>query len=282
MAHMRIGGRTILTAMLALAAMILAACGRVTGGGAGSGGIAHPAGADQAVIVVEDTGGFVTPQWSLIRAPSFALYGDGTAITQGPQIMIYPPPLVPPLFSQRIEEDAVQALLRSARDAGLFADRTLDDMCGVADVTTTVITIHADDATYVTSVYGLGFEGCQDDPEARAAITDFVGGLMTFAGAPAASIGEPEPYRGDGWLLAVADYVPQPDLPQTDVAWPLDDPTPADAVDGCLVVVGEGAQTLRPLFEGANELTPWVVDGTRWSLLVRPLYPGETDPCADR
>lgn len=280
MGSMRTGWTFQRMTMLAVSAMALAACGRVTDGGAGSGGIAHPTGAEQPVIVVEDTGGFVMPQYALTRAPQFALYGDGTAITQGPQIMIYPPPLLPPLFAQRVEEEAFQSLLRAARDAGLFADRTFDDMCGVADVTTTVITIHADDATYVTSVYGLGFEGCQDDPEARAAIMGFVGGLMTFADAPADSIGEPEPYRGEGWLLAVAEYVPQPDLPQEDIAWPLASPTPADAADGCLVVTGEDAETLRPLFEGANQLTPWTVDGMRWSLLVRPLYPGETDPCA--
>ena len=161
-------------------AVTLAACGGV-GVEPGAGGIEHPTAADEPILIVQDTGGFVPPQYAITRVPTFVLYGDGTLVVQGPQIMIYPPPLLPPLFAVRIGEAQIQTLLEAARDAGLFADRTLDDFCGVADVATTVVTVQAQGGSYRTSVYGLGFENCQDDPQARLDISAFVEELNAIA-----------------------------------------------------------------------------------------------------
>lgn len=263
---------------LAIAMSFAAACGGV-GTQPGSGGIEHPTGADEPILVVQDTGGFVMPQYAITRPPTFVLYGDGTLITLGAQIEIYPQPLLPPLFSVRLDEDRIQRILQAARDAGLFSDRTLDDFCGVADVATTVVTVQAQGATYRTSVYGLGFEGCQDDPQARTDILGFLSQLTALA-MEGTDPGAGAPFSGAGWVLGIADYFPQPDLPQQPVAWPAGAPSPTSARDGCLVVTGDGASALAPLFEAANQLTPWVADGREWSVLARPLFPGETDPCS--
>lgn len=265
-------------AAIALALAVTAACGGV-GEAPADGGIEHPMGADQPILIVQDVGGFVMPQYAITRPPTYALYGDGSMVVIGAQIEIYPQPLLPPLFVQRLSEDEVQAILEAARDAGLFADRTLDDFCGVADVSTTVITLNVQDASYETSAYGLGFEGCQDDPEARTRIVDFLAQVGAIA-SEGMDAGQPEPFVGQGWVLGVADYVAQPDLPQQAVDWPASAPSPATAVDGCLVVTGDGADALAPLFADANQLTPWVADGREWSVFARPLFPGETDPCS--
>ena len=55
-------------------------------------GIEHPTGSDQVVLRVADEGGFVPVDYMLSSMPSFSLYGDGTLITPGAQIDIYPGP----------------------------------------------------------------------------------------------------------------------------------------------------------------------------------------------
>ena len=46
-------------------------------------------------------GGFVTPESLLARLPIVVVYADGRVITQGPQIDIYPGPLMPNLQEQQ-------------------------------------------------------------------------------------------------------------------------------------------------------------------------------------
>ena len=108
--------------------LVLAACGRIadgggsTGGGGGTGGtgssgIEHPAGADELVLRVEYTGGFVPIDSTLRSIPSWTLYGDGTLVMQAPQIEIYPPPALPGLTAlQAFEQQRDAMQLQAAID----------------------------------------------------------------------------------------------------------------------------------------------------------------------
>jgi hypothetical protein len=80
-------------ATTAVLALVLFACGGLNddGGGAGSGAISHPTGAEDLVLRVETSGGFVPMEYNVTRLPSWSLYGDGRIVTED-QIEIYPQP----------------------------------------------------------------------------------------------------------------------------------------------------------------------------------------------
>jgi hypothetical protein len=150
-------------------ALLGAACAglRAPDPGDGSSPIAHPAGAADLVLRVDVGGGFVPAQYHLRQLPSFSLFGDGTVITLGPQIEIYPGPALPNVLARSIDEDGIQAILRAADEAGLLGpDADYDHAC-VADLPTTTFTVVAGGRTHVVSAYALGFDdGTSTDPGA--------------------------------------------------------------------------------------------------------------------
>lgn len=272
------------------AVLVLAAgCGRfqdAEGPGSG-GGIAHSTGAGDLLLQVRVAGGFVPPTYALSALPTFSLYGDGTVIVVGPQIMIYPAPALPPLMSQRVTETGIQKLLEAARDAGAFRDATYDDFCGVADVGTTTIVTNVDDVRHEVSAYALGFDGCTDDPAARTKLAAFVGSLPSLTGLETGvdTVGPMGPYAFSSLAVIVEAYAnfEDPSLQQQEVAWPVSTPlaTFGEQVEGlpdlrCGVVTGADLEVLRPLLDDANELTPWTSEGDKYRLTLRPLLPDES------
>lgn len=277
-----------LVALVGILAVSATACGRFGAGGAGSDGIAYPTGPDDLVLQVSTGGGFVMPTYALTAFPSFSLYGDGRLVTVGPQIEIYPGPALPSLWQQTLAPEAVAALLAEARQVGLFDDLVLDDMCGVADIGTTTITVVADGVRHASRIYALGMDTamCQDDVAARERLTGFVNRLSDLSWLPAGSVGDPEPYAFDAIAIVAETYGEgTPELPQQEVPWPLatSPGTYAEVGEGlglrCGTVSGADLDTIRPLLEQANQLTPWTSGGEAYRLTLRPLLPDEPD-CA--
>jgi hypothetical protein len=281
---------------------LLAACGRLggggdatgaTGGGTGSTGIEHPTGADDVVLRVEYTGGFVPVEYTLRTIPSWSLYGDGTLIMQGPQIEIYPGPALPALTATPISEEGIQAILEAARDAGLMdGDVSYGNDC-IADAATTVFTANADGSTSVVSAYALevgepaGTCGGEEDADERSALAEFqmlLGDLSSWL--PEGSVGQEQPIDPTGLRVYSQTYRGEPEPPQEEVAWPLGEPLGSfgDRVDDyggpmrCGVVGGEDLSTLLPVARAANEITPWTSQGEEYQLIFRPLLPDE-DGC---
>lgn len=282
------------TAAIVVGAFVLTACGRLTGTGGGTGGtgstgpgIDHPTGSTELVVRVELEGGFVPIEYTLTRVPSWSLYGDGRVIVEGPQIEIYPGPALPNLLTFRITEEAVQAILEAAREAGLMhGDARYPQPC-VADAPTTVFTVTAEGRTSVVSAEALdlGPSSCPGvDEEARGKLRTFWAKLTDLASwLPEGQVGPEEPYVASEIRVFVGPYRSEPDLAQEPVTWPLEAPLArfgepfekAGERMRCGVVSGAGLETLRPLFERANELTPWQSGGERYRLLLRPLLPDE-------
>ena len=308
MSAKRIG---VTIAGLAALAILAAGCAGLNddGPGAGSSGsgpsgaIFHPTGADELVLRVEYQGGFVPYEFTLSGLPLYSLFGDGTMITQGPQIEIYPQPALPSLNRTSITEDGVNAILQAARDAGLMdGDANYGDRC-IADAATTVFTTNANGSTSVVSAYALdvgvgiggsgasgasgaepaGTCGSQKNADERAALAGFqakLGDLKSWL--PEGSVGEEMPFDPTEMRVYALAYQGDPELPQTAMDWPPDTPLSAfgeplanDRQTRCGVVTGDEFEQVYAAAQTANQLTPWVSDGTKYRLILRPLLPDE-------
>jgi hypothetical protein len=276
-------------AALALLVVIAAACANEPGG-SGDGGIDHPTGADQVVLRLSYEGGFVPIEYNLTQFASFTLYGDGRIVVPGAQIEIYPGPALPAVNQRIVTEEGVQAIIRAALEAGLgHGDRDHSDFGStiIADASTAVFTFSANGKTSQVSVYALAElpdqpDGMPDEEfEARTALNDLAQRLSALEQwLPEGSVGPEEPFEADGFRLFVGRYRPAEELPQDPVEWPLPTPLAAGGDDtagyACRPVSGEEWTSLASLAREANQLTPWISAGKKFSVLFRPLLPDES------
>lgn len=250
--------------------------------------IDHPTGSRDVVLRLAFEGGYVPADHAFTSPPSFVLYGDGTVVTPGVQIMIYPAPSLPAIIVREVGEDGVQALLRRALEAGLGErDLGVEDVGrpSVTDLPTAVFTLSAKGRTTVARVYALDVDdapGLTDaQRELRRRLARLAAHLTDLSWLPQGSVGDERLYLGEAARLLVAPYRPDPQLPQRPVDWPLaiDLGGAGREVGGasrCLVVEGEDWARLREVAGSTNQLTPWVHDGKRYSIEIRPLLPDES------
>ena len=272
-------------------------------------GIEHPTGADEPILTVEDTGGFVMVQTIATRTPSFILMGDGRVIMQGMQTLEFPGPALPALIERTMNEDGIQAVLEAVEDTGLFtSDLKLDGaMQFIADATDTIFRLNANGREVTISVYGLGlldpefggnFEGIDPaEVDAHAVLSQLRDALMAIDTSVPGDSWEVEgwqPYQPEAFRLYVRDVTGEAveggDLPEQVREWPTeDDPTTfgeADAIFGdgtrCGVVEGEVAATWLAELNLSTQMTLWTTDGDdRFSVLPRPVLPGEEAVCPE-
>jgi hypothetical protein len=281
--------RTSTAAALVAVALLGAACGGPNDDGSdGDPAIAHPTAPDELVLRVDVGGGFLPVEYHLAQIPGVSIYGDGRMIMTGPVIEIYPAPALPNLQVRQLTEEALQAILRAARDAGLMeGDASYGFPC-VTDLPTTTFTLSADGRTSVVSAYALGFEEgagtCEGvDEAARADLVAFQSALGHLEGlVPAGSVGAEEPYVPGAMRVYVLPYRGDPELPQEPVAWPVTGSMgtfghPAGVAQGarCGIVAGPDLVPLLEAAAGANQLTPWTSGGREHAAIFRPLLPDE-------
>jgi hypothetical protein len=301
-----------LTLSLAFLALVASGCGGLSdddrGPGAdpgtadpsptgtgGAGGTDHPTGADEVILRVDTTGGFVPPSFLVTHVPEFSLMGDGRIVVQGPQIEIYPGPALPNLLQVQASEEAVQAVLDVAREAGLFGpDRHYDNRCA-ADLPTTTFTLTAEGETHVISAYALGFgevpeDGqCVDPADAppRAALAELRNQLSLPASwLPEGSVGDEEPYPFEELRIYTAPANPTDDAEDLEPSfqeWPLEGslsefgrPIELPPSARCGTVTGAELDTLLTAARKATERTFWTSEDLSYQLLFRPLLPDET------
>jgi hypothetical protein len=274
-------------AAILITALVVGAC--VAPAGAANPSATAAADPDTVIIRVDLEGGFVAPSVTYGRLPVVVVTADGRVITQGPQVEIWPGPLMPNLQVRTLTPAALASLLDQARQQGLLADASYD-FPGIADVPTTVLRITVDGVTSTVSAYALGEAGTDDamgqplDPataDGRAAVRSFIDALT---GLPDSAFSdEAAAYRATSLRLIATPYVPQPDADWQVVAWPLADlgtagetPLPGDDSLRCQVITGDDVATVLPLLEGANQQTPFRSGDADYTLVVRPLLPGES------
>jgi hypothetical protein len=255
--------RTIFLALLAAAALA-AGCGSGDGAGAGTGdGNGAPSSGPEGLLLkVEWLPGGPQPS-RLPPSMALALYEDGRVLVPGPQIEIYPGPVLPELQESRLSSEALERLLDDVRATGLLepgaADPILPEPGGL------VVTAFLDGERTVVALD-------PQDPELAE-----LGQLLT--GIP--PTGE-RPYEPEALAVFAAPLEELPESPDDEIGprpvtldWPV-----GTLSAGCQVVSGSELLTLLPVARRAHELTFWRSGGALHSVAFRPLVPGEST-CAD-
>jgi hypothetical protein len=234
----------------------------------------------QAVVLsVQSVGGFAPPEFLLSRVPRFTLLADGTLISEGPQIMLFPGPFLPSLQTSRIDEETLQGVLEYVEGIGfpdIDLERNDEAALFIADAPDDVVTYFDEGGEHVFSVYGLTIY--EQFTDARVVqLRDLVRLLenASFATTPTGD------YRGEvvQVIAGVSEFPPEPAV-ANERPWPL--PVSFDELDEvfggwrCRTFAGAEAEALLSIFTSANQATTWDLDGVQYRLIGRPLLPGET------
>lgn len=275
-----------------LTALLLAACALLLAGCATADTGKRPGGGETAPVVmqVEHRGGFLPVGAAFAAVPSLTVYGDGRAITQGPQIAIYPAPALPNLIVHELTEQQVLSLEDLAEDAGLLSEAPNYGEPPIADAATTVVILQIDGSTYRHEAYALaadpdlpgidpGLPGVSEDAlQAREALARFIDSAMELVGtAEESGSYEPDAFAVLATPIPAGENAPieEPGLEPQVVDWPLE--VGLDSAADCLLIEGTDADELRAVLADANMLTRFEQGGTVYQVATRPLLPGEDD-----
>lgn len=260
-------------ALVALLSVVLvaAACGDDDGTVVADRG-APPGDGSEMVIQVTAYGGFLPVETALSTTPMITVLADGTVITPAPVPAIYPGPAIQPLQAGTISAADIDALIERARSTGLLDGPLELGSPPVTDQPTTRVTIRADGRTVQHEAYALQEDTGVDPAEAqnRERLRGFIDQLSEL------SVGD-RPWTPTAVVATiVGPYVADPTVgPHPPVDWPLATAPDTDGELPCTVIEGADAETLMDALAGANQLTPWVIDGEQYSMAFRPLVPGD-------
>lgn len=252
--------------------------------------ISHATGAADVLLRVDELPSLSADTTTM---PVFVVYGDGQAVTPGAPSAASPTPLLLASQATTLSEAGIQAILRAARTAGLFAgDQTYTGLDG-PDPAVTRFVVHADGHDSVVLVTGLGtatsgVELSDTEREARNQLVLFrqrLGDLATWLPTGAIlSHGMYKPTRVQLTIQAVDHIQPNPTSPQAQ-PWPLavtpDEfgvPTVLQAAR-CGVVEGSALEPVLTALRQANQGARWDYQGTPYTINPRILLPDDA-PCS--
>jgi hypothetical protein len=232
------------------------------------------------LLIVRDEGGFVPIEFMVGQGPRLVLRRDGTLIVSGPQIEIFPQPLLPNYQTVQLSEDDLLFVLEEL-DALGFAEIESDvnDEAAnmVADASTTVTTFYNQDGPHTFSVYALGI-GSQVSDARVPILANLIEHLSQIGFSQP---GQPYDWNGLEVLAGVPQFPADPQF--VDVKpWPLavgfDEMADIGFGWRCASYEGADAEALLATFESASQVTTWDDGGTEYSIKVRPSFPGQV-PC---
>ena len=232
------------------------------------------------LLIVKDEGGFVPIEFIVGQGPRMVLLRDGTLIVSGPQIEIFPQPLLPNYQAIKLGEEDMLFVLEELEALGFaeIENEVNDEAANmVADASTAVTTFYNQDGAHTFSVYALGI-GTQ--------VTDGRVPILANLVEHLSQIGFSQPGAAYEWealevLAGLPLFPEEPDFANVQ-PWPLDvgfdEMTDIGFAWRCASYTGEEAQTLLGLFASANQVTTWDDGNTEYSIKVRPLFP-QQEPC---
>jgi hypothetical protein len=276
--------------IVALATTLLAACG----GGAPSPSPEPSPPAGAAFLLRVTAVQALPPQATFGWLPTVLITLDGRVLTGGAVPAIFPGPLVNPIVERRLTPAGWAKLVEAARAAGLLGAAT--DFTGGQMPPGSIVSrleIVAGGRLFeltgdASRIMVCITTPCEPQPGSPEAFGGFVNRLTDLSSLVGDQIGPEAMYAPLGYAIIAGPPPDQQGLDQPILPWPLADGLAAfgkPLLDGsgarCGTVTGDAAAAVRPALAAANQLTRWrdPVDGTLHGLIVRPLLPGDTDPC---
>lgn len=232
------------------------------------------------------------PQHAFTWLPSIVITLDGRVLSAGAVPAIFPGPLVSPIIERRITAAGWAKIVAAAREAGLLT--------GASDFTggmmppgagATRLEIVADGRVHTLTgdpsrVMVCITTPCVPQPGTPEAFGGFMTNLSDIGTWLRGDLGQEGVHSPAGFAIIAGPPPDQQGLEQPPIAWPFADGFAAfgkPLADGtrCGSVTGDALAALRPAIGAANQLTRWrdPVDGSLHGLIVRPLLPGDGDPC---
>jgi hypothetical protein len=229
-------------------------------------------------------------------APTILITDELVAVQGGAIPLIFPGPLVTPLLGTPLTEDAWAKIVSEARAAGLLSGES--DFTGgalPAGAAAGRLQLVVDGRTYDLTgdpnrVTFCGDSPCQAEPGTPEAFATFLSLLGNLPGWIGEGVGAPGPWTPTAYALLVGP--PPPDdqnLAAAPLPWPFSvgaaefgQPLQGEPDLRCGTVDGAEAAAFAAVIGRATQLTTWRDPdvASPIGLTVRPLLPGDEDPCA--
>lgn len=279
---------------LNVAGILLAACGAAGPSPSPSPEPDPPA--DAAVRLRVTVVQALPPSATFTWFPHLVITLDGRALTGGAVPAIFPGPLVAPIVERQLTPIGWSRIVDAARAAGLLGavhDFTGGQMPPGSQATR--LEIVADGRIYdlvgdASRQIACIQAPCVAPPGTPEAFAGFVNQLFDLGAMTGPeNLGPERLHQPAGYAVLITPGQPDDQgVPQPLVDWPL--PGGPDAfgkplLDGsggrCGLITGAAVGLVRPAFTAATQTTPWrdPADGSVHGLIVRPLLPGDGDPC---
>ncbi|HEY3427987.1 MAG TPA: hypothetical protein VGK83_04885 [Acidimicrobiia bacterium] len=230
------------------------------------------------LLSVTSAGGFVPVEFMVNQGPYLVLTRGGQLISQGPQIEIYPGPLLANWQVSQLDEESMLFVLEEldALNFDEIGQVENNDATGVADAPITTVRFYNVDGEHSFAVYALGIS--EDSSDSRVPIlANLVDRLGNLTGTSSSS------YVPEAIQVVAGVKAGEIDDAVANVReWPLPEPYDAMTEIGfdwrCATFEGDQAGQLLDVFTEANQATGWTLGEAEYQILVRPLFPNE-EPC---
>jgi hypothetical protein len=222
--------------------------------------------------------------------PAALITSEGLYLVPGAIPMIYPGPLVGPIFGRQVSDAGRAQIVTWARELGLL-DGTTDFTGGqsIPGGVTGTIELTVDGSVVTLRGVPGGATGGSPAPGSPEAFGELWRRVSSLPDVLPGEVGPEQPYEPIGYALLVGPPPAAQGIAGNLQDWPLDAPIAtfgAPVADGsvrCGTALGDDAAALGHAFENANQLSQWVQDpdtSATFGLTVRPIVPGE-DPCKE-
>ena len=277
---------------VAVAGLALVVGGLVACGGSPASPAPQPTPPDGAEVLLRlDTEQALPPQAGFGDPSAIVITLDGRALAWGAVPAIFPGPAVMPMLQRQVTPAGWARIVELARGSGLLVGQGV--IGEIAPGSTIVrLSIVADGKLHQVSAANT-FPGCLSDPcqgppgsaEALSGFLSRLSELETFLGD---DLGAEQPYVPEGYAVLVVAVPENDGLPQQAIEWPFPEgfagfglPLADGSGFRCGTVTGTDATAFAGILAHASQITPWrdPVDGSLHGLTVRPLLPGDGDPC---
>lgn len=229
--------------------------------------------------------------------PSVVVTLDGRVLSGGAVPAIFPGPLVSPVIERQLTSAGWAKIVAAARAFGLLSGaRNFTGGQQAPGAVTARLELVADGRVYdlvgdPSRIMVCITAPCEPQPGSPEAFGGFLGRLSDLGSWLGGDISPEAMHVPEGYAILVGPpHADDQGLVQPPIDWPIAGGFAAfgkPLADGsggrCGAVTGADLAALRPALNAANQLTRWrdPGDGSLNGLVVRPLLPGDGDPCED-